>query len=493
MYFLAAAVVVASCILYAVRYLFFPLPETCNIPTIPFWVGMLPLFKDVDQQDVFRSHIDKPLRTNGAVKIFFASRWNVLIHRPEYLAEVFRQTDLYEKSGNQKKIPHTLLANFLGDNIISSHGENWKKYQKIIKPGLQARPNVEKLRENAIVLGEMLLNGAVGGNAVMVPANIQRYTTCNFAEIFFGTGYETLYSRDTPLHRLQLMLRKELFKPLFMTFPLLDRVAFLGRRHAQQVATDFTDHLVSGLENRSDSKVEAQPMLARDLLEAKCTGEFTEKQFRDNVTVLFVAGQENPQLALVSVMYLLAKHPKVQEELFGELAAYREDEMTENIMQTMTQLTAIIYETLRLFPPIGQLINRRVANSVHLGGDILIKEGTYVGYNCYSTNRDPVAWGPDPDVFRPSRWGTSAESVRKEYRRRKARAEFISFHGGKRACLGEQYAVLQIRVTLCTLVRRMRWKLDPTWKEKMTPAGPLWPKNLRLIFEERSSYSTDNS
>lgn len=105
------------------------------------------------------------------------------------------------------------------------------------------------------------------------------------------------------------MLRKELFKPLFMTFPLLDRVAFLGRRHAQQVATDFTDHLVSGLENRSDSKVEAQPMLARDLLEAKCAGEFTEKQFRDNVTVLFVAGQENPQLALVSVMYLLAKHP----------------------------------------------------------------------------------------------------------------------------------------------------------------------------------------
>ncbi|KAM3437048.1 hypothetical protein MY4824_003949 [Beauveria thailandica] len=486
MYVLAAAVVVASCILYAVRYLFFPLPETGNIPTIPFWVGILPLFKDVDQQDVFRSHIDKPLRTHGAVKIFFASRWNVLIHRPEYLTEVFRQTDLYEKSGNQKKIPHTLLANFLGDNIISSHGDDWKKYQKVIKPGLQARPNVDKLWENAIVLGEMLLKGAVGGKAVTMPANIQRYTTCNFTEIFFGAGFETLQSRDTPLHHLQVMLRKELFKPLFLTFLFLDRIGFLGRRHARQVATDFTDHLVSGLENRPDSKVGAQPMLARDLLEAKCTGEFTEKQFRDNVTVLFVAGQENPQLALVSVMYLLAKHPKVQEELYNELAAYREDEMTENVMQTMTQLTAIIYETLRLFPPIGQLINRRVANSVYLGGDILIKEGTYVGYNCYSTNRDPIAWGPDPDVFRPSRWGASAASIRTEYRRRKARAEFISFHGGKRACLGEQYAVLHMRVTLCTLVRRMRWKLDPEWKEKMTPAGPLWPRNLQLIFEERS-------
>lgn len=105
------------------------------------------------------------------------------------------------------------------------------------------------------------------------------------------------------------MVQKEIFKPLFLTFPILDRVSFLDRCHMRKLITDFTDCLVSGLENCSVNKAEAQPMLARDLLEARYTGDFTEKQFRDNVTILFVAGQENPQLALISAMYLLAKHP----------------------------------------------------------------------------------------------------------------------------------------------------------------------------------------
>lgn len=190
MYLLLAAAVVTSITVYVVRTLFFPLPETENIPTIPFWVGMLPLFKDVDQQDVFRAYIDKPLRTHGAAKIFFASQWNVLIHRPTYLAEVFKQTDVYEKSGNQNKIPHSVLASLFGDNIISSHGDNWKKYQKVIKPGLQARPNVRNIWVNAASLGDTLLKYGEGSKAIRMPAIIRRYSISNFTDVFFGANFE---------------------------------------------------------------------------------------------------------------------------------------------------------------------------------------------------------------------------------------------------------------------------------------------------------------
>lgn len=45
----------------------------------------------------------------------------------------------------------------------------------------------------------------------------------------------------------------------------------------------------------------------------------------------------------------------------------------------MPHLTSVIYESLRLFPPIGQLINRRATRDTFLGGDeVLIPEGTYV-------------------------------------------------------------------------------------------------------------------
>lgn len=164
-------------------------------------------------------------------------------------------------------------------------------------------------------------------------------------------------------------------------------------------------------------------------------------------------------------------------------------------------LTATILECLRLLPPISQLINRRVAEPAWLGGLIHIPRGTYIGYNSYATNRDPDSWGPDADEFRPERWGATDEKISMMYRSAKARAEFISFHGGSRACLGEKYALLQMRVTLFVLVQAFRWELDPEWKNQMTPvcalappplnhaypnftpqAGPLHPRGVRLVF-----------
>lgn len=148
----------------------------------------------------------------------------------------------------------------------------------------------------------------------------------------------------------------------------------------------------------------------------------------------------------------------------------------------MPYLTSVIYECLRLFPPIGQLINRRVNADVILGDNIFIPKGAYVGYNCYSTNRDPAAWGLDADEFRPERWGVTSEQIQRQYRQRRARAEFISFHGGRRACLGERFAMLQMRVTLTVLVRQFRWRLDPAWVDRKTPvSGPLQTWSLSLF------------
>jgi cytochrome P450 len=141
----------------------------------------------------------------------------------------------------------------------------------------------------------------------------------------------------------------------------------------------------------------------------------------------------------------------------------------------MPFLTSVIYESLRLFPPIGQLVNRKAAEDVLLGGSIVIPKGTYVGYNCYSTNRDLAVWGPGANEFDPGRWGDSPAAIQKQYRLRRAKAEFISFHGGRRACLGEKFAMLQMRITLATLIRDWSWTLDPTWVDRKTPVSHSTP------------------
>jgi cytochrome P450 len=108
-----------------------------NIPTIPFYYGLLPLFKDVDQAELYRQYLKEPLAEHGAVKLFFGGQWNILVTKPSYISEMFKHEDTYAKSGNQVKIPHSVLAEYTGENIISAHGEKWRLYQGVIKQVLR--------------------------------------------------------------------------------------------------------------------------------------------------------------------------------------------------------------------------------------------------------------------------------------------------------------------------------------------------------------------
>ncbi|KAH6839634.1 Pyoverdine/dityrosine biosynthesis protein-domain-containing protein [Chaetomium sp. MPI-CAGE-AT-0009] len=493
MFVLITEVAILAALFVALVYFVFLLPPKypANIPAVPFWVALLPFFKDVDQSDIFRKYIEQPLKTHGAVKLFFGAQWNVLVHRPSYVAEIFKDEDLYQKSGNQKKIPHSVLAQFLGDNIISSHGEGWRNYQSVVKPGLQRNFEAEKIAHNADRLCEFLKEAQfrAGDGGVLVQDLLQRYSVANCSEVVLQTNLDALASANAPINILQSAVKREIFKPIFMNFPILDRFPFPSRIRARQVVDRFKNELKSALvESQKHSPQPASAPtsdgLGRRMLDARESGVWDEQQLLDNLTVAFVAGQENPQLCMISTLYLLAKHPEAQARLYTEVRGRGLDQSHSDpdALQELPFLTAVIYESLRLFPPIGQLVNRKASKDALLGGDIVIPKGTYLGYNCYSTNRDSAVWGPRANDFDPGRWGDSPVTIQKQYRLRRARAEFISFHGGRRACLGEKFAMLQMRITLATLVREWSWKLDPTWVDRKTPpptGSARWRQDLQ--------------
>lgn len=296
---------------------------------------------------------------------------------------------------------------------------------------------------------------------------------------------------DAKIHKLQTALKLQIFKPIFMNFPFLDSLPIPSRLAVRSTISEFKDELTSSLVSahaKSDLDAPTDKLGAR-LLAARGSGELTEQQFRDNLTVLYVAGQENPQIGLISTLYLLAQRPEVQDRLLDEIrsAGAGEGDPTHSALQGMPYLTSVVYESLRMLPPIGQLINRRAAEDVLLGDGVFIPKGTYLGYHCYSTNRDAESWGPDADRFRPERWGETMEDIQRFYRQRRTRAEFVTFHGGNRACLGERFATLELKVTLFALTQRFTWRLDPTWPNRMTPvrAMALSPRRCgRMIFTD---------
>ncbi|CAG7922179.1 unnamed protein product [Penicillium olsonii] len=491
-------VIVALIILFL--FVLTPPRNPHEIRSAPFWVTLLPILFDIDQQQIFEQYIAAPLYEHGAIKVFFGGRWNIIVERPEYISEVLKREQIYNKSGNQKKIPHSVLADFLGihvlgagSNIISARDEEWRCYRTIIKPGLQKVFDTKPIIDNAEKLCETFwqMQGKSMRKGIPIQEILQRYSSANLLCCIFhcpelGSQMMSM-EHEVLLHTTQLTLKRYLFRPIFMNFPALDRLASVipSRAKARRLIRQFSELLQAELIPSSGKRLqngEISSCLGDRLRSAWRDGTLNTKQLRDNLNVLYVAGQENPQLLMVSSLYLLGKYPEIQENLRDEVKDLNISNLCSMDWRSLPYLTATILECLRLLPPISQLINRQVAEPACLGGRIHIPRGTYIGYNSYATNRDPVTWGPDANDFRPERWGSTDEQISKNYRGAKARAEFISFHGGSRACLGEKFALLQMRITLFVLTRAFRWELDPEWKDQMTPAGPLHPRDVRLVF-----------
>jgi cytochrome P450 len=163
-----------------------------DIPTIPFYYALLPLFKDVDQAELYRQYLQEPLIRYGAVKLFFGGRWNILVTKPSFISEVFKYEDTYAKSGNQKKIPNSVLAHYTGDNIISAHGETWKLYTSVLKPGLQQDHDPMQIRQNTARLLELCFEQQKHSStrSVIIPQLLQRFTLANLSEVLLGSNFQ---------------------------------------------------------------------------------------------------------------------------------------------------------------------------------------------------------------------------------------------------------------------------------------------------------------
>lgn len=165
-----------------------------NIPTVPIYISLLGLWSDMGQDDIYDRWLRTPLERSGAVKIWFAGRWNVLATRPQFLVDMFRHEDVYAKAGSQKKIPWSVIASLVGDNIINAHGPNWKLYTSIMKPGLQRRitdsgPLLAKCRLFVdILLQEQERLGS--GTGVLVNPIVQRWALSCMGISFMNVDLE---------------------------------------------------------------------------------------------------------------------------------------------------------------------------------------------------------------------------------------------------------------------------------------------------------------
>lgn len=459
--------------LHLVRKLLPPSNFPRNIPTVPIYVSFLGLFTNMDQKEIFENYLRDHLEMYGAVKIYFASRWNILVTKPELLVEIFRDEETFAKSGNQIKIPYSVLSEYTGDNLISAHGSTWKLYRQILTTVIQF-PDLNPVVGNSRKFVRSIAHAAQSGSSMLVTDVIQKFALSNIGDSMLGIDFRLFENDHSVLNEKLKFVKSHIFKPMYLNFPFLDKFPIPSRIEARQAVRSFRKYY-SGLIRSLPENVSN---VAGSLTKALNDGVFTEQQFTDNAMIVMIAGHENPQLLLTSLIYVLSLYQDIQQKLRDELTSVDYD---EQVLDQLPYLNSIIYETLRMFPPLGQIINRITTKPVKLG-DFVIPKGVYVGYNNFATGRDRTVW-EDADSFSPDRWGIEIAQVNRSYSKAKGSARLPAFHGRKRACLGEKFALHEMKQVLNQLLKSFRVIPDPEWENKLTPGGPVSPWKLKVKFE----------
>src|SRR5205807_978814 len=155
--------------------------------------------------------------------------------------------------------------------------------------------------------------------------------------------------------------------------------------------------------------------------------QMSDRQLRDEVITLFLAGHETTALTLAWTWYLIGKHPEVEEQFRAELDEVlgdREPEVTD--LPRLRYAEQIAKESLRLYPPAYGL-GREALDDCEIGG-YRVPKGTQVFMFQWATQRDPRLYD-EPLEFRPERWTD-------EFVERLPKYAYFPFGHGPRACIG---------------------------------------------------------
>jgi cytochrome P450 len=149
--------------------------------------------------------------------------------------------------------------------------------------------------------------------------------------------------------------------------------------------------------------------------------------------------------------YLLSQHPETERRLHEEIDRLPATLATLDEVAQFAYTRQVIEETLRLYPP-GWLLTRRSIEADRVGGHEIASK-TDVFISPYILHRHPEYWA-EPERFEPGRFEASQVT-------RRNRFCYLPFALGPRACIGEQFAMVEMMLHTALLARRIRLRYSP--------------------------------
>jgi cytochrome P450 len=416
---------------------------------------------------IARRYGDIAYFTLGANRVYY-------VNCPEYIWEVLvAQRARFEISTMRLR-----LEPALGAGLLTSRGDLHARQRRLMLPVFR-KSRIESYAGIMVEYAQHTRDRWRDGEEINATEEMMKLAMALAAKALFGHDIEG--DSEGVSRNLSILLDffARLMSPLLQLSLKLPLPSTLRVRRALREMDEVIYRMVE-LRRRN-------PLAGGDLLsllvqakDDETNAFMTEKQLRDELFTLLMAGHETTANVLGWTVYLLGRHPEVDERVYAE---------ARSVMAGRTRLVAadaerlpytrmVVTEAMRLYPP-AWFVGRTALEEVMLGG-YTIPRGASVLMSQYVMQRDG-RYFDDPEAFRPERWS-------KGFLEALPRGAFFPFSAGDRHCIGEGFAWLEALLALATLVERWRLELVPGQDIRPNPSITLRPNaGIRMIVRRRGA------
>lgn len=435
------------------------------------------------------------------VQIFWMWRQQISLTNYKMIRHI-----LVDNQKNYAKFPpNSLIQRLYGNSVLTNNGEDWKRHRLLLNE-VFSKKQIPSFHHIFVDYSEQLVhkwNRDIQQSGENVELNIypELLALCldivgkvainqDFAALdgeadeFLKALKYVVYQSTRPVHQfttwwkyLPLSSNQKLDRSFVIIDDFLDQL--IGQR--KEISEPYSSNVLDLLLRATDSlETDLQPL--------------TDKEVRDNLLALIVNGHETVATTLSLSLYLLAQQPQklahAQAEI-DQIMTKEQGKLTEVGLSELDYLNSVILESLRFCPPMAGLQRISIDRDVLEGWSIPSQQ--VVGITLKPLHHNPEYFGIQPEQFRPERYldnedtispvdmATPIESQQqcpfknfltppKEHKNRKNKNGVyfpLTFGDGARKCLGEHFAMYEMKVLLAVLLHHFDWKIAPNFEAEL--------------------------
>ncbi|MCX6394921.1 MAG: cytochrome P450 [Propionibacteriales bacterium] len=408
----------------------------------------------------------------------------VVLTKPEYIDHVLHTARLnYIKSVEFE--PIRLAA---GLNLLTDEGDSWAEHRAAINPMFARRylNDIVDLMIDPIEEMTSELAGRAGRievdlHEVMVQMTLRVVANALFSQDFGGV-VASMSDMATKGLRITEVINR------FSTVGLLNRSGWgLIKKSIysrvplpppfstmQKIAHDLDDAVNAVVDDRIAHPTDSPDLL--NILLSADEGSWPRQRVRDEALTFMLAGHETTANAMSWFWYLMALNPEARQRMHAEI-----DEVLGGRrpgVDDLAQLpwtTACVQESQRYYSAVWSFTREAVADDVIDGHHI--RRGTTVIVPSHYLHHDPRYWS-DPEQFDPTRFLPGAP--------RPQRSTYLPFGGGRRVCIGQSFALMEMVLIVAVLSGEFTFDLVPGHPVEPEATVTLRPRHgLRVVARRR--------